>query len=140
MQKRPALPRKPNLHPEPKMATVEKLGRTRGLWKRGAAFKRKLTAPRGLPRAFATLSFSYASGHGFSDWCAPFPHFVSSGVAQWLACWAHNPKVRGSKPRSAMICSQAELTWCRTRAVHPGASRRILRPADSAPAQIASHL
>ena len=32
----------------------------------------------------------------------------SSGVAQWLACWAHNPKVRGSKPRSAMpICR-----WC----------------------------
>ena len=28
---------------------------------------------------------------------------VDSGVAQWLACWAHNPKVRGSKPRSA-IC------------------------------------
>ena len=26
---------------------------------------------------------------------------ISSGVAQWLACWAHNPKVRGSKPRSA---------------------------------------
>ena len=26
-----------------------------------------------------------------------------SGVAQWLACWAHNPKVRGSKPRSAII-------------------------------------
>jgi hypothetical protein len=25
----------------------------------------------------------------------------NSGVAQWLACWAHNPKVRGSKPRSA---------------------------------------
>ena len=24
-----------------------------------------------------------------------------SGVAQWLACWVHNPKVRGSKPRSA---------------------------------------
>ena len=24
-----------------------------------------------------------------------------SGVAQWLACWAHNPKVRGPKPRSA---------------------------------------
>ena len=24
-----------------------------------------------------------------------------SGVAQWLACWAHTPKVRGSKPRSA---------------------------------------
>ena len=26
---------------------------------------------------------------------------INSGVAQWLACWAHNPKVRGSKPRSA---------------------------------------
>ena len=26
-----------------------------------------------------------------------------SGVAQWLACWAHNPKVRGSKPRSAIF-------------------------------------
>ena len=26
-----------------------------------------------------------------------------SGVAQWLACWAHNPKVRGSKPCSAML-------------------------------------
>ena len=25
----------------------------------------------------------------------------TSRVAQWLACWAHNPKVRGSKPRSA---------------------------------------
>jgi hypothetical protein len=23
------------------------------------------------------------------------------GMAQWLPCWAHNPKVRGSKPRSA---------------------------------------
>ena len=29
---------------------------------------------------------------------------VISGVAQWLACWAHNPKVRGSTPRSAIFC------------------------------------
>ena len=28
---------------------------------------------------------------------------IMSGVAQWLACWAHNPKVRGSKPRSAIF-------------------------------------
>ena len=28
--------------------------------------------------------------------------YLSSGVAQWLACWAHNPNVRGSKPRSAI--------------------------------------
>ena len=26
-----------------------------------------------------------------------------SGVAQWLACWAHNPKFSGSKPGSAMV-------------------------------------
>ena len=26
-----------------------------------------------------------------------------SAVAQWLACWAHNPKVRGSKPRCAIL-------------------------------------
>ena len=26
---------------------------------------------------------------------------VPSGLPLWLACWAHNPKVRGSKPRSA---------------------------------------
>ena len=40
----------------------------------------------------------------FDFWFAiPFYFLVSylSGVAQWLACWAHNPKVRGSKPRSA---------------------------------------
>ena len=30
---------------------------------------------------------------------------IMSGVAQWLACWAHNPKVRGSKPRSATFLS-----------------------------------
>ena len=33
-----------------------------------------------------------------------FNPFRQSGVAQWLACWAHNPKVRGSKPRSARAC------------------------------------
>ena len=25
-----------------------------------------------------------------------------SGVSKWLSCWAHNPDVRGSKPRSAI--------------------------------------
>ena len=28
---------------------------------------------------------------------------LKSGVAQWLACWAHNSKVGGSKPLSAMF-------------------------------------
>ena len=32
-----------------------------------------------------------------------------SGVAQWLACWAHNPKVRGSKPRSATLVAPSAL-------------------------------
>ena len=35
--------------------------------------------------------------------CCGFQCFDSrSAVAQWLACWAHNPKVRGSKPRCAI--------------------------------------
>ena len=32
----------------------------------------------------------------------------TSAVAQWLACWAHNPKVRGSKPR----CAISRLSLC----------------------------
>ena len=47
---------------------------------------------------------------GFSDphqtrtniWKRLLKIFSGSGVAQWLACWAHNPKVPGSKPGSAM--------------------------------------
>ena len=37
----------------------------------------------------------------------------TSGVAQWLACWAHNPKVRGSKPRSANVCCKGVCRPCR---------------------------
>ena len=32
----------------------------------------------------------------------------NSGVAQWLACWAHNPKVQGSRPCSA---TPTPSTW-----------------------------
>ena len=47
---------------------------------------------------------------GFSDphqtraniWKRLLKIFSESGVAQGLACWAHNPKVPGSKPGSAM--------------------------------------
>ena len=39
--------------------------------------------------------------------------FSSSGVAQWLACWAHNPKVHGSRPCSAIslphVCMMRSL-------------------------------
>ena len=30
-------------------------------------------------------------------------HVLVSRLAQWLACWAHNPKVPGSKPGSATL-------------------------------------
>ena len=43
----------------------------------------------------------------------------TSGVAQWLACWAHNPKVRGSIPRSA-------IGACATTALSPAYVRAIL--------------
>ena len=28
---------------------------------------------------------------------------TKSGVAQWIACWAHNPEVEGSRPSSAIL-------------------------------------
>ena len=36
-----------------------------------------------------------------------------SGVAQWLACWAHNPKVRGSKSRSAIYSFHCSISLTR---------------------------
>ena len=45
---------------------------------------------------------------------------ISSGVAQWLACWAHNPKVRGSKPRSAIAFSASYQQQHGRRQSHPG--------------------
>ena len=41
-----------------------------------------------------------------------FQGFSRSGVAQWLACWAHNPKVPGSKPGSAMFVLTQEWSPC----------------------------
>ena len=50
---------------------------------------------------------------------------ISSGVAQWLACWAHNPKVRGSKQRSAIAFSslRSATAW--------GAGNRTLESAPT---------
>jgi hypothetical protein len=59
-----------------------------------------------------TAYYIYASEHGCKGWC-------TSGVAQWLACWAHNPKVRGSKPRSAMAHGASMLNF---RCKPPGGS------------------
>ena len=68
-----------------------------------------------------------------------------SGVAQWLARWAHNPKVCGSKPCSAKFWASAAKTSisrdtssqsaanfggpCRSRADHP--ALRIRKPCGS---------
>ena len=72
-------------------------------------------------------------GHsrGGAAWGFPYPHetrtntwkrlqrkFSESGVAQWLACWAHNPKVPESKPGSAMhVLSQAWPVLCATQSL-----------------------
>ena len=39
-------------------------------------------------------------------------HGNISGVAQWSACWAHNPKVPGSKPGSAKVHAEHGLVLC----------------------------
>ena len=39
-------------------------------------------------------------------------HGNISGVAQWSACWAHNPKVPGSKPGSAKLHAEHGLVLC----------------------------
>ena len=46
----------------------------------------------------------------------PNAHLLAhmSGVAQWLTCWAHNPKVRGSKPRPAILHRTPELAVATT--------------------------
>ena len=56
----------------------------------------------------AGLVASSPQGRGQHHTTGPVPWLpppdaicIHSGLAQWLACWAHNPKVRGSKPRSA---------------------------------------
>ena len=58
------------------------------------------------------------------------PFVITSGVAQWLACWAHNPKARGSRPRSA---TQAIVT-------RKARSRPPARPAALVLAKRATHV
>ena len=56
--------------------------------------------PRGRPPAGRTEA-SFSSNHLPRTMDSILRSYSKSGVAQWLACWAHNPKVRGSKPHSA---------------------------------------
>ena len=55
------------------------------------------------PQLYVTCAFVFFV-HGWS---------ATSGVAQWSACWAHNPKVPGSKPGSARIWAHKDphLPW-----------------------------
>ena len=50
-----------------------------------------------LPLTLLTVQFgrNLVAGHVQAIACR------NSGMAQWLTCLAHDPKVRGSKPRSA---------------------------------------
>ena len=88
-----------------------------------------LGSRRGLQRS------AQKSDRGFSSCSASTVQFdqalkgafkchVTSGVAQWLACWAHNPKVRGSKPRSAIPPAALRFAGL------GGASESQLGPAD----------
>ena len=54
---------------------------------------------------------------------------LHSGVAQWLACWAHNPKVHGSRP-----CSAIARNSCFAPPQQTG-TRRKKRNDDPAPLQ-----
>ena len=85
------------------------------------------TRPRGFERGRPASSPPSRGRHNTSNFFSPHPNLLSShtqkiqaqtssGVAQWLACWAHNPKVRGSKPRSAtfeMRCVRDWAAWDR---------------------------
>ena len=50
-----------------------------------------------------------------------------SRVAQWLACWAHNPKVPGSKPGSAILSLSAP-EWCSLWDIGPWKTLRHIGP------------
>ena len=59
-----------------------------------------LRSPMPFPRAGRVISNT-------CGWLRDIQHnrneeSMESGVAQWLACWAHNSKVGGSKPLSAI--------------------------------------
>ena len=96
---------------------------TRGIRTHARGFE----ATRGFERGRPASSPPSRGRHNTSNFFSPHPNLLSSytqkiqaqtssGVAQWLACWAHNPKVRGSKPRSAtfeMRCVRDWAAWDR---------------------------
>ena len=73
-----------------------------------AIFSFRFQRPEGSPRKTDALSIR-PQGLCFKSRARVLP--IISGVAQWLACWAHNPKVRGSKPRSATCLNMILGCW-----------------------------
>jgi hypothetical protein len=75
------------------------------------ACRRKCSDCRSSRRSRSCLSLRHSSLHPRSLHFIRVMRgaYICSGVAQWLACWAHNPKVRGSKPRFAIISSEMGL-------------------------------
>ena len=44
-------------------------------------------------------------------YCVLYVFNFHSGVAQWLACWTHNPNVHGSKPCFANIMTSFDADF-----------------------------
>ena len=61
----------------------------------------------------------------------------ASEVAQWLVCWAHNPKVRGSTPRFANFsqCGRAGVDLFTDRQIPGDSSKALLLVSAEAYAQ-----
>ena len=79
-----------------------------------------------------------------AGWIKTLIKIVQSEVAQWLACWAHNPKVRGSKPRSAtFVVSPARrcvaMFVAMARAAHARRGHGVLAHAHLTPIGVATH-
>lgn len=75
-----------------------------GTYSRLSPERRRLFSKRASPCEHAQNCFQKSTpvqSPFFDCEAAAVGKIFISGVAQWLACWAHNPKVRGSKPRSA---------------------------------------
>ena len=91
--------------------------------------------PRIPERGSRACAMSRLPSHeALARWpCAPRPAFClptnpSSELAQWLACWAHNPKVPGSKPGSAKVhdfCDHEQHASWQAAVADAGAARPL---------------
>ena len=94
-----------------------------------------LPAPRThWPPCSACSSKSEAAELRLQATCSSIILPSQSGVAQWLACWAHNPKVRGSKPRSATFgCAPGSVLRHKEWSLQHSVAQALLPPPPSLP-------